>query len=221
MAATVVIQQEQRVVHLPPWVRDLASFRRWAKSDAFPDRGWYGYLAGELWVDPSMERFGHNQIKTKIAARLTLLADETRNGQYLGDRMLLTNRAVDLSTEPDGMFLSFEGLKMGRCRLARGEDSLEVLGTPDMVLEVVSPSSREKDTVILRDLYWRAGVKEYWLAEAGRAAPSFDILRRTATAYSAARKQGGWVKSALFGRSFHLSRAGDPLVDPVFTFAMR
>lgn len=219
--AAVIIQQEQEVVEIPERVKDLASFRRWAKSDDFPTRGWYAHLAGRLWIDPSMERLAHNLIKTSVAAVLTQLGKEAQSGQFLGDRMLLTHLAAALSTEPDGMFLSFDGLKTGRCRLARGEDSLEVVGSPDMVLEVVSPSSRQKDTVILRELYWRAGIREYWLAEAGRDELTFDILRRTASGYAAARKQGGWVKSAVFSKSFHLTRTSDPYDNPIYTLAAR
>jgi Uma2 family endonuclease len=40
-----------------------------------------------------------------------------------------------------------------------------------MVLEVVSASSVEPDTQTLRELYWAAGIKEYWLVDA-RGGPS-------------------------------------------------
>src|SRR5215208_6339605 len=109
--AALVVQQEHQDVRIPGWVRDLASFRRWAKSEDFPDRGSYAHLNGELWVDPSLERLAHNQIKTKFAAVLTALAKEATVGIFLGDRMLLTNVEADLSTEPDGMFLSYEALR--------------------------------------------------------------------------------------------------------------
>jgi Uma2 family endonuclease len=38
-----------------------------------------------------------------------------------------------------------------------------VRGTPDWVMEVLSPSTAKKDEGIKRDRYQRAGVKEYWL----------------------------------------------------------
>lgn len=53
---TVVIQQEQEAIEIPDWVRDLNSFRKWAKSDDFPQRGWYAHLNGKIWVDLSMEK---------------------------------------------------------------------------------------------------------------------------------------------------------------------
>ena len=57
-----------------------------------------------------------------------------------------------------------------------------------MVLEVVSDGSVRKDTVVLRRAYWEAGVREYWLVDARRDPPSFDILRSTSKAFRAARK---------------------------------
>jgi len=41
--------------------------------------------------------------------------------------------------------------------MLRGDDSIEILGSPEMTLEVISPTSVEKDTVHLRRLYWKAG----------------------------------------------------------------
>ena len=219
--SALVIQQEQQAVRVPEWVNDLCSFRRWAKSDDFPEHGWYSHLAGELWVDTTMERAAHNRVKTKVAAVLTHLVDENELGQFFGDRMLLTNLDAGLSTEPDGMFLSYESLRESRVRLEEGEDSPEVEGSPDMVLEVVSPSSREKDTVVLRDLYWRAGVREYWLVQLGREEVSLDVLRHGPKGYVAMRKQGVWVKSAVFGKSFRLDQRTDPVGHAVYTLAVR
>jgi Uma2 family endonuclease len=38
-------------------------------------------------------------------------------------------------------------------------------GPPDMALEIVSPDSIERDTVLKRDAYERAGVGEYWIVD--------------------------------------------------------
>src|SRR5438067_4657252 len=86
-------------------------------------------------------------------------------GYFFPDRMRLVNEDADLSTEPDGMFVSEQTLDAGRARLEHGQATLELVGSPDMVLEVVRPSSVEKDTVVLRELYWKAGVREYWLVD--------------------------------------------------------
>lgn len=41
-------------VRVPSWVVDHESYRRWAKSDDFPTRGWFSYLDGIFWADLSM-----------------------------------------------------------------------------------------------------------------------------------------------------------------------
>ena len=120
--------------------------------------------------------------------------------------MLLTNLEVNLSSEPDGMFVSNQCFEEKRAVLIEGDESLEVVGSPDMTLEVISPTSVGKDTVDLRRLYWEAGVKEYWLVDSREKSFSFDILRHGAAKYIATRKQAGWVKSQVFGREFKLTR---------------
>lgn len=219
--AAVIIQQEEQDLRIPAWVRDLRSFRRWAKSDEFPTVGWYAHLKGELWVDPNMEKLAHNKLKSKFAVVLTPLVEHLQIGQFLGDRMLLTNVDAELSTEPDGMFLSHATVRAGRVRLEEGEESVEVQGSPDMVLEVVSPTSRHKDNVVLRELYWRAGVKEYWIAEPRRDNLSFEILKHGAKGFFTARKHADWTSSAVFGKSFRLTRSNDALGYPVYTLAVR
>jgi Uma2 family endonuclease len=79
-----------------------------------------------------------------------------------------------------------------------------VIGTPDMVLEVVSSHSVQKDTVALRELYAAAGIAEYWLVNPLGEELSFDILRLTAKGYALSRKTRGWMKSTVFGKSFRL-----------------
>ena len=38
-------------------------------------------------------------------------------------------------------------------------------GAPDIVIEIFSPSTSERDKEIKRDLYARSGVREYWLVD--------------------------------------------------------
>lgn len=222
MTAVIIQHAARDAVRIPSRVADLASFRRWAKSDDFPERGWYSHLNGELWVDLSMETLAHNQVKGEVDGVLRALAKQTGGGRFFGDRMRLTHVGARLSTEPDGMFVSYASLQARRVRLAEGARSLEVEGSPDMVLEVVSPTSEHKDTVLLRDLYWRAGVREYWLADARGDELGFDLLKHGRKGFTATRRQaGGWLPSAVFGKSFRLTQQTDPLGVPVYSLDVR
>jgi Uma2 family endonuclease len=186
---------------------NLDDFRDWTKSGAYPERGDYFYLSGDLWVDLSMETLLHNQIKQLFAVILGGILLKRPAGIYCGDRMRLVNIDADISVEPDGMFVSHKARKAGRVEWEQGADSLEVIGSPDMVLEVVSSHSIRKDTVVLRDLYSRAAIPEYWLVNPLSGQLAFDILRNTEDGYVPVRKVAGWAKSAVFGKSFRLTPA--------------
>lgn len=218
------IQFETDAIHIPVWVCDLPSFRRWMDSDAAPEKGTVCYLAGEVWVEMSKEQlYSHNQVKTEFARVLAGVTKQQRVGRYFTDGLFLSNVEADLASKPDGTFVSHAAFESGRVRLIEGalEGFVELEGSPDMVLEVVSGSSVSKDTEWLRDLYWQAGISEYWLVDARGERHEFDILRRTNRSYSATRKSGGWLKSAVFNRSFRLTRETDQLGHPEFTLEVR
>ncbi|MBI1914391.1 MAG: Uma2 family endonuclease [Planctomycetes bacterium] len=216
--STVILAGSGRI---PGWVADLDSFRRWARSDEFPDSGWFSYLAGEVWADPSMETAGHNQARWKISFTVGGLIEAQGLGRFFLDRMRLVNVDADLSTEPDAMFISNKTLDAGGARLEHVEATLEVVGSPDMVLEVVSPSSGQKDTVFLRELYWKARIREYWLVDPRGLELHFDILRHADKGYALTRRYQGWLKSTVFGKSFRLTQRNDARGDRVFTLEVR
>ena len=209
---------------VPEWVEDLASFRRWAACDALPDKARVSYRKGEIWLDMSREQlFPHNRVKTKCTSTLDRLAEEGELGIYFSDGILLSNLLADLARQPDGVFVSATSLSLGRVRLVEGAEGgfVELEGTPDMALEIVSKSSVRKDTVELLQDYWDAGIQEYWLIDARRDRVRFDIYRRTSRGYTATRKQDGWIKSDVFGKSFRLRRLSTPEGLPDFRLEAR
>ena len=46
-------------------------------------------------------------------------------------------------------------------------DTYGCKGAPDMVIEILSPSTRRHDRLVKLNLYQRAGVKEYWIVSPG------------------------------------------------------
>jgi len=218
--SAIVLEESIRV---PGKAATLDAFRRWARSPAFPTRGHYSFLGNEVWVDMSPEQlYTHNGVKGVVASVLTLLLKELRLGRFFHDRALVTNVEASLSTEPDGTFVTFDSFRSKRVRRVRGaEGYIELVGSPDMTLEVVSASSVQKDTVVLRQRYWMAGVREYWLIDARKVKPSFEILRHTKRGYVECRRQGGWVESPVFGKSFQLTVKPDELGDPEYLLRVK
>jgi Uma2 family endonuclease len=224
----VVIQPADRVrlggFRIPGWVVDLESFHRWVDSPEFPEEGRIDYLKGEVWVDMSEEQvFTHNQAKQEFNLVLGGLVKSGHLGRYFPDGLRLSNIAVELSAVPDGTFISNENFRELGVRLIEGakEGYTCVDGAPDMVLEIISESSVQKDSRDLPRVYWEAGVKEYWLVDVRGERLRFDVFRHAATGYVAARKRDGWVKSAVFGRSFRLTRQADEFGHPEYTLDVR
>src|SRR5437773_10254697 len=102
---TIVV--DTQVVHIPDWVEDLSSFRRWSLWDEFPEEGRICYLNGEVWVDMSKEQiFTHNQVKNEYSFVLTGLVKKARSGFFFPDGVRLVNIAADVSAQPDGLFVT-------------------------------------------------------------------------------------------------------------------
>jgi Uma2 family endonuclease len=198
-------------VRVPPSAYTLDGFRAWAHSPDFPERGRISFLNREIVIDMSPEEITtHALVKSAVGNAVYNLNEKDELGVVLPDGVLLTNEEAGLSTEPDCSFISWERLEGKLARLvSQGQDPnrlSEVQGSPDWVLEVVSVSSVQKDTVNLPELYFRAGILEYWLIDARGAEVEMQILHRGPDEFVAAPRQGSWQLSEVFGRSFRLER---------------
>jgi Uma2 family endonuclease len=202
-------------VHLvvPRSAWTLAGFRAWVTSDAFPEKARATFVEGEVLVDMSPEAIDtHNSVKTEITIVVGALVRDEELGELYANGVLFTNEQAEVSTEPDLLFVSFESIEQGRVsyipKATRPDDRLELVGTPDLVVEVVSDSSTRKDEQLLRAAYARAGVPEYWLVDARAESLRFEILILDGGAYRAASR------SRTLGRAFRLertqNRAGHP-----------
>ncbi len=211
-------------VVIPGWVCDHASYRRWAVSDDYPESGWISYLDGAINVDLSMEEFiTHNQVKYAFNGSIFTVLTLNPTGRYVPDRMLYSNTIAGLTTEPDGLYAHWRTLQSGQLRLIAGKKAgyVELEGTPDMVLEIVSQTSQKKDTVTLRELYARARIPEYWLVDARSEPCRFEILELTNGEYQSVPSENGWIRSKVFGMFFQLVREIDPLGQPLFVVKVK
>ena len=158
-----------------------------------------------LWIDLHPENIPHNQ--AKLAALVGLVGAE-RDGQHgmaFANRMLLTNDAAGFGTEPDAMFVSRQTFEAGKVRFA-GEGDSELVGSPDIVVEVVSDSTEEKDTDWLRTAYHLAGVAEYWLIDARGRNVRFEVFVFGTEDYAPAKARKSWQYSPVFAAWVRLAR---------------
>ncbi len=211
-------------IGIPCWVVDHASFRRWFHSDEFPEEGRVSFVNGEVIFDMSREQiFSHVRMKTEFGRVLANLAKRKQNGVYFSDGLLISNLGAEVSNNPDGVFVANASFEGGAVRLveAATEGFIELEGSPDMVLEVVSTSSVKKDNELLRDAYWKAGIREYWLVDARGERLEFQILKHARRGYSPVRKVGGWLKSTVFRKAFRLTAVKNHLGQPDYELKVR
>ncbi len=198
---------------IPAGAGTLEGFRAWTASPDFPETGKIAYLDGEIFIDMSPERLdSHNAVKAEIFSTLYQMVNELDLGKFYPDGARVVHVEANVSNEPDAMFVSWESFDSSRVRLVptKKEDGYgELEGSPDMVAEILSPSSVTKDLKKLREHYLLAGIPEYWLIDARSEKIHFHILRATSKDYEEVAPKAGWHASAVFGKSFRLTRKKD------------
>ena len=102
---------------------------------------------------PSYE---HQDIQSTIVRILINYIFDNKLGKLLFAPIdvILDNKNV---VQPDILFLSNEKRNLIQKR--------GIFGAPDLVIEIISPSSRYRDIFEKKELYEKFGVKEYWLVD--------------------------------------------------------
>ena len=116
----------------------------------------YELIDGELYMAPTP--IPEHQIFVYYLAKVI----EEFVTRYRLGRMIISPQDVvlsdDIVVQPDIMFVSNERLhiiKWGHY----------VQGAPDLVVEVLSPSTERFDRTVKRERYTNFGVREYWIAD--------------------------------------------------------
>jgi Uma2 family endonuclease len=200
------------IFHIPRDAYTLTGFRRWVLSDEFPEKQPVMFLNGEIFLYmPKEDVFTHAAVKTPVAVKLGGFFEELDLGDFFINGVLVSNVDADLSGNPDMVGILWESLENETVRYVTNEKdrTVEIEGSPDWLLEIVSDSSVKKDKQDLRDAYHKAGVREYWIIDARGKDIEFQILHWRKSGYVAASKKDGWQKSRVFGRAFKLTRSRD------------
>lgn len=210
--ATVIRFEEQ--IEIPLNLQSLADFRAWAFSETFPEQGRIDYLSGCIEVDMSPEDLHtHGKLKTELVGVLWRRIKGDQLGELYTDSTRVSCPSVDLSVEPDIVFVSEDALDSGRVRLVRkpsgtADRYIELEGPPELIVEIVSDASVRKDTERLPTAYYAAGVAEYWLVDARGQQLLFRIYRRGSAHYEPAPVDpDGYQLSAVLGRRYRLDRS--------------
>jgi Uma2 family endonuclease len=198
------------MIHIPTSATTLDGFRAWVTSDQCPKRWRFSFTGKEILIDMSPEELEtHAKVKAVLSAAMHNLVEELDIGEFFPDGSELTLPSGQ-SYVPDATVVTWEISESGRVqyvpRKGKRGHYVELHGTPDWVLEVVSQSSVLNDTRDKRRDYHQAGIPEYWLIDARGADIDFQILIHRRKGYVVSRPRGGWHPSPLFGRRFRLER---------------
>lgn len=160
---------------LRPWVKfTYDDYRSLPESETKR----YELLEGELVMVPSPTTY-HQLILHRLQLALGNFVYRNRLGEVLGPPcdVVLSEGTV---LQPDLLFVSND-----RASIITTQN---IRGAPDLVVEVLSPSTAERDRIYKRSLYARYGVRECWIVspeektievmELSREGPSrFEIYR--------------------------------------------
>jgi Uma2 family endonuclease len=120
-----------------------------------PDDKRYEIVAGELLVVPA-PYLNHQRILREMGTALTIYARHQGIGEvfYAPCDVVLSLENV---VQPDLVFVANE--RRGILTAAN------VQGPPDLVLEILSEATKQRDLEVKRKLYAKYGVREYWIAD--------------------------------------------------------
>jgi len=121
-----------------------------------PDDGRrYEVIEGELVMAPSPAR-KHQEIIVNLGLALGFFIKSHSLGKFYFAPfdVLLSEYTV---VQPDILFISNERLSV------LTEENVQ--GAPDLIVEILSPATRERDLGIKKKIYARFGVREYWIVD--------------------------------------------------------
>ena len=139
-----------------------------------PDDGLrYEVIGGNLYMSPA-PRPKHQKILLKLIAVLY----DFVYGQELGEiyhapiDVILPEQAAPV--QPDLLYIPHANLEIV------GETNIE--GTPDLIVEVLSPGNATHDQITKFQAYAQSGVKEYWIVDGEAGVIDVFVLRGRAYA---------------------------------------
>ncbi len=136
------------------------------------------------------------EVNTFLTSLLCLFVDRRKLGQIYGPRSAF--RLSDTyAPEPDLAFVPQDRFHLWEGAIFKG--------APDLAIEIIAPDSVNRDTVVKRDVYERAGVKEYWMVHILDARCTFlrldgkkyrDVTPESGSVFRSEAVPGFWLDPA-------------------------
>ena len=144
--------QSTREKHLPRYENLLVTREEYL--DLEEDGFRYDMIDGVLQLSPSPE-FQHANIGNNLNLLFGIYLKTNKIGKIVMECDVLLPDGGDV-VRPDISVILNENMKMVK---------MHIHGAPDIVAEVLSPSTRNRDLGIKANRYLNCGVKEYWIVD--------------------------------------------------------
>jgi len=110
-------------------------------------------IDGDFYMTPA-PIFKHQEVSKNIESEFIRFLDKNPVGKIIHSPLDFYVDRFNV-VQPDLVYISKENYRI------ISERGIE--GPPDIIIEILSPSTEEIDLNLKMDLYWRIGVREYWI----------------------------------------------------------
>ena len=115
----------------------------------------YELIAGDLVMAPS-PTFRHQQVSLRLSAAIFRHAEQHGGGEVVAAPMDVS-LSEETTVQPDLIYVASERRKI--------ISEQRIHGAPDLIVEILSPSTAHRDIGIKKRLYEQHGVREYWTVD--------------------------------------------------------
>jgi len=119
------------------------------------DRNRYEIIEGELIVSPAPFTI-HQDVSLNIVAEMLKFNEKKKIGKiyYAPTDVILSENTV---VQPDILFIAKENYRI--------ITEKNIKGVPDLIIEIVSPSTAYYDMISKKEIYENYGVKDFWIVD--------------------------------------------------------
>ena len=138
--------------------RKLDSYYTYADYCTWGDDERWELIDGAAYAMAPAPSRGHQTISGKLFRQIGDFLDGKPCEVFIApfDVRLNAGGADDTVVQPDILVV---------CDESKLKNGAGVIGAPDLIIEVLSPSTERRDRVTKFDLYMRSGVREYWIVD--------------------------------------------------------
>jgi Uma2 family endonuclease len=163
--------------------------KAWTYADylGVGDENYFEIINGKAFMSPAPELF-HQRWARKIFLAIERHVESRKLGEvfFAPVDVVLDDKNV---VQPDLVFVSSPRAGI--------MDRRGIMGTPDLVVEIVSPTSLRRDRYEKRELYARFRVKEFWLADVANRSIEILALRNDGYELLGCATNEGTVRSEI------------------------